>query len=113
LRQTHAAGIRRFIYTGSIIAAWNAKMTMTDQGTFSLSHLCQCALDSTSPTLAIDWYTIPPGASVNDRGVSYAVGKTEGEKAIWAYGDEHPEMDITVCEYPPNPHRRFLSHEIS
>jgi hypothetical protein len=32
LRQTHAAGIRRFIYTGTIATAWNANMTMTDQG---------------------------------------------------------------------------------
>ena len=32
LRQTHAAGIRRFIYTGTIASTLNAKMTMTDQG---------------------------------------------------------------------------------
>jgi len=43
-----------------------------------------------------DWYTIPPGASLNEPTIAYAVGKTEGEKAIWAYGEAHPEMDITV-----------------
>ena len=50
LRQTHAAGIRRFVYTGSMVATWNANMTMTDQGTFSCLSLP--ARDSFSPCSA-------------------------------------------------------------
>ena len=50
--------------------------------------------------LCKDWYSIPPGATLDNEGVAYAVGKTEGEKAIWAYGEAHPELDITVCKYP-------------
>jgi nucleoside-diphosphate-sugar epimerase len=32
---------------------------------------------------------------------AYLVSKTEAEKAVWAYGDDHPELDISVCEQFP------------
>ena len=42
---------------------------------------------------------MPPGESLDNPKFAYIFGKTEAEKAIWAYGEQHPELDITVRKY--------------
>jgi len=33
--------------------------------------------------------------------VAYAVSKTEAEKAVWEFGQRHPELDITTSVSHP------------
>ena len=55
------------------------------------------------PVFSTEWYTNPPGASLDDPQIAYVYGKTEAEKAIWKFSEEHPDLDITVCKYRLQP----------
>ena len=33
---------------------------------------------------------------------AYMGAKTLAEKAVWEFADEHKDLDITVCTYPPS-----------
>jgi nucleoside-diphosphate-sugar epimerase len=74
LRQAHKAGIKRFIYTSSVVAMWNNEMTFTDK----------------------DWNPMPLEMTGGNPTYVYMVAKTEGEKAIWKYAEEHKELDVTT-----------------
>jgi hypothetical protein len=91
IRQTHAAGIKRFIYTSSIVATHpDGPNAFTDKGmcSFGFSH-------AYFPIYLLGWTDTK---LEKDLWKTYAVSKTVAERAVWEFGEKHTELDITVCK---------------
>ncbi|KAJ7597645.1 hypothetical protein C8J56DRAFT_1021775 [Mycena floridula] len=80
VRQAHKAGINKIIVSTSMFAI------MRPGGTMS----------------AEDWnpITMEEALALTDTRAAYRASKTLAEKALWQYGREHPELDITTVIAP-------------
>lgn len=79
IRQAEKAGIKRIIYTSSIVTVFNPSGTLTDK--------------DWNPMTEQETLTLPPFKA-------YMGAKTLAEKAVWKFADEHKHVDFTVLNPP-------------
>jgi nucleoside-diphosphate-sugar epimerase len=79
IRQAEKEGIRRIIYTSSIVAVFNPSGSLTDK--------------DWNPMTEEETLTAAPFAA-------YMGAKTLAERAVWKFADEHKHVDITVVNPP-------------
>ncbi|KAK7443201.1 hypothetical protein VKT23_015798 [Stygiomarasmius scandens] len=77
IRQAHKAGIKKFVFTSSLGAAWH---------------------DSLGPIITgDDWNSITAEeAQSADVMTQYTAAETLSEKAVWEYSEQHPEIDVVT-----------------
>ena len=69
--------MNRIIFTSSIVAVFNSSGTLTPE----------------------DWSTITTEQAIAGGAFpAYVKAKTEAEKAVWKFSEEHKSVDLTVCE---------------
>jgi nucleoside-diphosphate-sugar epimerase len=79
IRQAEKGGVKRTIYTSSIVAVFNEGGTLGPD----------------------DWNTITTEQAIAGGPFSsYIKAKTEAEKAVWKFAEEHPQIDLTVLNPP-------------
>ncbi|KZP23508.1 NAD-P-binding protein [Athelia psychrophila] len=79
IRQAEKGGVKRIIYTSSIVAVFNASGTLGPD----------------------DWSTVTTEQAVAGGPFpAYIKAKTEAEKAVWKFAEEHPQTDLTVLNPP-------------
>ena len=79
VRQGYAAGVRKFVVTGSIGAVFNPSGGLTDP--------------DWNPTTKED--ALKPGAG---NYIAYAGSKAFAERALWEWADAHTDVDVTVSK---------------
>ncbi|KAJ6584957.1 hypothetical protein B0H19DRAFT_1107473 [Mycena capillaripes] len=82
IRSAHAAGVKKFVVTGSVGSAWHDDVGPRITG------------DDWSPV------TEAEARSSGDPMVQYTFSKTYAEKAVWAFAETHPDIDVTTI-LPP------------
>ncbi|KAF9458262.1 hypothetical protein BDZ94DRAFT_1271033 [Collybia nuda] len=79
IRQAQKAGIKRLIVTSSIVTVINPRNSFTDQ----------------------DWNPVTREDALSGNPMSaYSASKTFAERELWAFGEEHPQLDITTLNPP-------------
>ncbi|KAH7920152.1 NAD(P)-binding protein [Leucogyrophana mollusca] len=80
IKQADKAGIKKVVFTSSILAALNPTLPLTDK----------------------DWNPVTKEEAIqsNDSFVAYSAAKTYAERAVWQYAEEHKTIDITTV-LPP------------
>ncbi|KZP20199.1 NAD-P-binding protein [Athelia psychrophila] len=79
IRQAEKGGVKRIIYTSSIVAVFNESGTLGPD----------------------DWSTVTTEQAVAGGPFpAYVKAKTEAEKAVWKFAEEHPQLDLTVLNPP-------------
>ncbi|KAG6832863.1 hypothetical protein H0H87_012795 [Tephrocybe sp. NHM501043] len=79
IRQAEKAGIKKIVFTSSIVTVVNPNYTFTDQ----------------------DWYTANKEEALKTNPYeTYLSAKTLAEKEVWAFGEAHPHLDITTFNPP-------------
>ncbi|KAF7969594.1 hypothetical protein HWV62_26823 [Athelia sp. TMB] len=79
IRQAEKVGVNRIIYTSSIVAVFNSSGTLTPE----------------------DWSTITIEQAIAGGAFpAYVKAKTEAERAVWKFSEEHKNVDLTVLNPP-------------
>ncbi|KAH7913247.1 hypothetical protein BJ138DRAFT_1099614 [Hygrophoropsis aurantiaca] len=80
IRQAKKAGIKKVVFTSSILAAMNPKLPLTDK----------------------DWNPVTKEEAIqsDNSTTAYNAAKTYAEKAVWQFAEEHKNIDITTV-LPP------------
>jgi len=79
IRQAEKGGIKRIIYTSSIVAVFNPSGSLTDKDWNPMTE---------QETLAAPAF------------LAYVGAKTLAERAVWKFADEHKDVDVTVVNPP-------------
>jgi nucleoside-diphosphate-sugar epimerase len=79
IRQAEKAGIKKVVYTSSMVTVRNPSGSFTDK--------------DWNPMTEEQTLTSPPGAA-------YGGAKTIAERAVWKFADEHKHIDITAVNPP-------------
>jgi len=79
IRQAEKAGVKKIVYTSSIVTVFNSGGKLTDK----------------------DWNPITEEETLaGPRMVAYVGAKTLAERAVWKFADEHKHVDFTVLNPP-------------
>jgi nucleoside-diphosphate-sugar epimerase len=92
LHQVEKAGIKRIVITSSIVTVLNPQYSFTDKG----GHFLFSRRQKLTYSLYIDWNPKTKEQALTKKDM-YQVAKTLAERKVWAFGESHPELEITTC----------------
>ncbi|KAF8647170.1 hypothetical protein AX16_007000 [Volvariella volvacea WC 439] len=80
LQQAEKAGVKKIVFTSSLAAVTNPDLSFTDQD--------WCPVTKEDALVSTDTFTV------------YSAAKAHAEKAVWAWAEEHPHVEVATVVPP-------------